>query len=242
MKLSGKTALVTGAARGIGFATAQALVSTGARVCMADIDTSELVASKFGYDVFVTQGDVSNEDDARRIVQQAANKYGPIDIVVNCAGIMIEGALRDMKVEDFDRQFAVNVRGTFLITQAALPELRVGKEPTRIINIASELFALGRPNGSAYVGTKGAVVGLTRCWARELAPHTLVNAIAPGATDTPMLRHSVKKSYKEIEQAIPLGRIASASEIASSILWLAGPASTYVTGQTIGVTGGAGMF
>jgi 3-oxoacyl-[acyl-carrier protein] reductase len=242
MTLSGKTALVTGAAKGIGFAIAKALLAEGAKVCLADIEPIEGVASSLGPEASWVNGDVSVEAEASRIVEHACSIFGSLDIVVNNAAIMTERRLDELSVQEFDREFGVNVRGTFLITRAALPKLRIGFGPTRIINMSSELVAIGKPAGSAYAGTKGAIIALTRSWARELAPQSLVNAIAPGPTDTAMLRGLVSKTFEDIERGVPLGRVAQPSEIAAAAVWLAGPGSTFVTGQTIGVTGGAAMF
>ena len=242
MTLSGKTALVTGAAKGIGFAIAKALLAEGAKVCLADIEPIEGVATSLGPEASWVNGDVSVEAEASRIVEHACSIFGSLDIVVNNAAIMTERRLDELSVQEFDREFGVNVRGTFLITRAALPKLRIGFGPTRIINMSSELVAIGKPAGSAYAGTKGAIIALTRSWARELAPQSLVNAIAPGPTDTAMLRGLVSKTFEDIERGVPLGRVAQPSEIAAAAVWLSGPGSTFVTGQTIGVTGGAAMF
>lgn len=240
--LAGKTALITGAGKGIGRAIAQALSAEGARVCLADIAPMEDLAASLKGEAHAAQGDVADEKDAAAIVERAFAALGPLDVVVNNAGIMTEKFLNAMTVQEFDREFAVNVRGTFLITRAALPKLRKDAGPSRIINIASELVVTGKPGASAYAGTKGAIIALTRSWARELAPHTLVNAIAPGPTDTELLRGMVTKSFEEIERAMPMGRVAAPAEVAAAAVWLAGSGSTFVTGQTIGVTGGIAMF
>jgi 3-oxoacyl-[acyl-carrier protein] reductase len=240
--LVGKTALITGAAKGIGLAIAQALYAEGARICLADIGPMEEALATLGSEAYAIEGDVAEEKDASAIVSHAGAVLGPLDIIVNNAGIMTEKNLADLSVQEFDREFAINVRGTFLITRAALPKLRRESGPSRIINLASELVVMGRPGASAYAGTKGAIIALTRSWARELAPYTLVNAIAPGPTDTSLLRGMVTKTFEEVERAVPLGRVAAPAEVAAAAVWLAGQGSTFVTGQTIGVTGGTAMF
>ena len=128
--------------------------------------------------------DLKVEADIVRAVAAAVKELGGVDVLVNNAGIMQESAIAGITAEHIDRHFAVNVRGAILVTREALPHL---KEGSRIINIASELAYLGRANASVYCATKAAILGLTRSWARELAPRILVNAVAPGPTDTSLL-------------------------------------------------------
>jgi 3-oxoacyl-[acyl-carrier protein] reductase len=233
--------LVTGGGSGIGFAIPKALLAEGASVCLADIRPAHQAAASLGDLAFAVAGDVADEAGVGTIVNATHEKrenLGPRDIVENSAGIMSEKRPQDMSVAEFDREFAVNVRGTFLITREALPFLRIGSVP-RIINIASELVAMCKSGASAYAGTKGAIIALTRSWSRELAPEILVNVIAPGPTDTPLLRRMATKSFEEIERSSPLGRVAQPADAA---VWLAGNGCTFVTGQTTGVTGGTAMF
>ena len=135
--------------------------------------------------------------------------------------------------------YAVNVRGTALVSKAVLPLLPDGG---RIINLASELAYLGRGGASGYCATKAAILGLTRSWARELAPRILVNAVAPGPIDTPLLGfEGMTAAQKAVETANPLGRIGRPEEVAEAILFLAGPGGDFMTGQCLGVDGGAAM-
>jgi len=152
---------------------------------------------------------------------------------------MKESAIEHITAEHIDWHFAVNVRAAILVTREALQHMGEGG---RIVNIASELAYLGRAEASVYCATKAAILGLTRSWARELAPRILVNAVAPGPTDTPLLAYDTMTSEEKArETALPLGRIARPEEIAAAVLFLAGPGSTYVTGQCIGANGGAVM-
>lgn len=229
----GKRALVTGAASGIGRATAIALREAGATVLGLDLEASE-------DDIPILACDLANEADIIAAVGQGARRIGGYDILVNNAGILQEASLDAISLAHVDRMFAVNVRGVILATREVLPHLPDGG---RIINIASELAYLGRAGASVYCATKAALLGLTRSWARELAPRILVNAVAPGPTDTPLLGFdALTESQRALETTHPLGRIGRPAEIASAVVFLAGPGATFFTGQCLGANGGAAML
>ncbi len=235
--LAGQLAVVTGAASGIGAATVRALAARGARV--AGIDRQPCAVPDGG---LALAADVSSEADVLAAFAALDADGGVPDILVNCAGIIIERPLTRMTLEEFERIMRVNLRGCFLVGREAVIRMRGAGRGGRVINIASELAHLGRADYSAYCASKAAVIGLTRSWARELAPDILVNAVAPGPVDTPMLsRENMSPEVVARESDLPLGRIGRPEEIASVIAFLAGPGATYVTGQTFGPNGGAVM-
>ncbi len=236
MTLAGQRALVTGAASGIGRASAVALAEAGAFVICADIAETSATASEVG-------GEAAHVDvaDPASVMQLFASA-GPLDVVVNAAGILIESPTLDMSPEAFDRQMDVNLKGSFLVGQAALKTLNA-KGAGRLILIASELGYLGRENFAAYCASKAGVIALARSFAREFAPDILVNAVAPGPTDTPMLApETMSQEALALDMANPMGRIGRPEEIAAAVLFLASPGASFMTGQTICPSGGAVML
>jgi 3-oxoacyl-[acyl-carrier protein] reductase len=230
--LAGRRALVTGSASGIGRATLEALAEAG-----ADVAGLDRVESGSGHPL--VRADLVHEDQIVNGVAEAVRLLGGIDILVNNAGIMRETAIRTVTAADIDLHFAVNVRGAILVTREALRAMPPG---SRIVNLASELAYLGRQGASVYVATKAAMLGLTRSWARELAPDILVNAVAPGPTDTPLLAFdALDAEQKRLELAHPLARLGKPEEIAAAIVFLAGPGAGFITGHCLGVNGGAAM-
>lgn len=230
--LAGKRALVTGAASGIGLATALALQEAGAAVVGLDLKAS---AGAFP----ILACDLAVEAQIVEAVAKGAEVLGGYDILVNNAGILQELPLASLTASHIDLMFAVNVRGALLVAREVLPHLPEGG---RIINIVSELAYLGRAGGSVYAGTKAAMIGVTRSWARELGPGILVNAVAPGPTDTPLLGFDrLTDAQKAAETTNPMGRIGRPEEVAAAVVFLAGPGATFFTGQCLGANGGAAM-
>ena len=248
-QLAGKRALVTGAAAGIGRAVSIALAREGAQVALADrapladgnAVAAEITAS--GGNAFALQCDVSNEREVLALFEAAVPRLGGLDILVNNAGILIEKPLLETTAEDFHRLMGINLFGAFLVGREAIRAMLGQGAGGRVINVASELAYLGRERCSIYCASKGGIVSMTRSWAREFAPQILVNAVAPGPTDTAMLGADTttpETLAKDMQN--PLGRIAQPEEIASAALFLAGPGATFMTGQCISPNGGAVMF
>ncbi|MAC80585.1 MAG: short-chain dehydrogenase [Rhodobacteraceae bacterium] len=235
--LTGQRALVTGAASGIGQACALALADAGAEVILADRADCSATRDRLG-DARQIRVDVSDAGSVAAMFDIA----GPLDIVVNSAGMLIESPILQMSVDDFDRQIAVNLRGSFLVAQGALRGMDA-QGSGRLILIASELGVLGRADFSAYCASKAGVIALTRSLAREFAPRIHVNCVAPGPTDTPLLDiTSMSPEWRAKEADNPLQRIGTPGEIASAVLWLASPGASFMTGQTICPSGGAVML
>lgn len=239
--------LVTGAARGIGAATALAFAREGARVLVADLNrphaTAEAVGAAGAADVRAHACDVSDADAVLSLRDAVKETWGGLDVLVHCAGIIHEAPLLETPVADFDRVIAINLRGSFLIGQAAIglmvPD---AANPPRVILIASDMAYYGRETFSPYVASKHGVLGLVRSWAKEFAPGILVNAICPGPIDTEMLgAANMSAEWRQRELAIPLARFGQPDEIAAVARFLAGEGGRYFTGQGIGPNGGSVM-
>jgi 3-oxoacyl-[acyl-carrier protein] reductase len=246
--LAGQRALVTGAASGIGRATGIALAAEGAYVAIvdhADFAKSAAVVGTIeqaGGRAFAVRADVADEPQVLALFADAVPRLGGLDILVNCAGVLFEKPLLETTAADFDRLMAINIRGTFLVGREAL-RVMASQRRGRVINIASELAYLGCERMSVYCASKGAVVALTRSWAREFAPDILVNAIAPGPTDTPMISTEYMDAATVAGSSnVPLRRLARPEEIAAAAIFLAAPANSYMTGQCISPNGGAVML
>lgn len=244
--LTGKSALVTGGARGIGRACCLMLARAGASVAIdyrvespsANLLVDEIEA--LGGEAFALAADVTKRADAEMLVDETVARFGSLDILVNNAGIWKNSPVEEMSDAEWDEMIAVNLTGTFYCTRAAVPPMKEARSG-RIINISSTAGQRGEAFCSHYAATKGGVIALTKSWAVELAPFgILVNCVAPGWTVTDMTRDDLLGARREaILQTIPLGRAGTADEIAGAVLFLASELATFVTGEILNVNGGA---
>jgi 3-oxoacyl-[acyl-carrier protein] reductase len=241
-ELTGKTALITGAASGIGRATAFALAEAGAKLALFDRAPVAQTIKGFGTTASAWSVDVADEAAVVAAVAQADGQFGGIDILVSAAGIFREAPLLETSLAAFNEVMAVNLAGSFLVGREVARAMKKHGRGGRIVTFSSELATLGRAGYSAYCASKGAIEAMTRTWARELGPDVLVNAIAPGPTDTPLLDwENLPPHWQSAELSNPLGRIGRAEEIAAVIRFLVGPGASFMTGQVVGVNGGAAM-
>lgn len=242
-KLAGKTALITGAASGIGAAIADSFAREGASVALADLNVdgcNEQASLLAGPRTHTTHAvDVADADMTKVLIHDVVDAHGQIDILVNSAGILTEIPLMELTVEQFDKMLAVNLRSVFLCSRWAAPHM-VSRKAGRIINISSQLGLKGGVNLVHYTAAKAGVLGLTKAMARELVPHNvLVNAIAPGPVLTPLFG-DLSDDWRQAKQSeLPLGRFGVPSEIAPSALLLASsPDGDLYVGQTLGPNSG----
>ncbi len=254
MKLKNKVAIITGAATGIGRATAILFAKEGAKTTLADIkakeanETVKLVKDAGGETIFV-ETDVSKEVDVKKMVEKTMEKYGRIDILVNNAGVVLVKPAEQTTEEDVDKVLSVNFKGVFFGCKHTIPLMKKQGAGV-IVNIASVSGHIGQVNHAVYGGTKGGVIAMSRALGVELALFNIrVNSISPGAVDTPMLRGDVKTEAtrrgiseeevkREFEEQGVLKRWATPEEIAKGILYLASDDSTYITGGDILIDGG----
>jgi 3-oxoacyl-[acyl-carrier protein] reductase len=242
MRLKDKVALITGAGGGIGEATARLFAQEGARVVVQDVNiegakaVAEGIVSSGG-EAISTGGNVTQKADCEAMIQAALDKFGALHIVINNAGVNRDSMVKKMSEEKWDRVLDVNLKGTFLVCQAALAPMSEGKYG-RIVNTAS-IGALGNIGQANYAASKAGVIGLTRTLALEFARKGIaVNCVAPGATETQMTAGIPEEIKKALEGKIPQRRFAVAQEIASAHLFLASDEASYITGQTLFVDGG----
>lgn len=255
MTISGRVAIVTGGARGIGRAIAERFVRDGATVVVADRDVAaaEATADDLGHSCMALPLDVTSQPSIDGLVAEVVRRTGSIDVLVNNAGVFSMRPLVEVTAEDYRRVFSVNVEGLFFTLQAVARQMIEQGRGGRIVNLASQAGRRGEPLVSIYCASKAAVISLTQSAALALAPHRIaVNAIAPGVIDTPMydevdalcaryMNIPIGENKRQVAAGVPYGRMGKPEEIAAMAAFLASDDAEYVVAQTLGVDGGNWM-
>ena len=243
MSLQGKTAIVTGAAQGIGRAIAESLAQAGADIAVADLDPGRSLETigaieKLGRKALNLKVNVADSNETNAMVEQVMKAWGKIDILVNNAGITRDGLLLRMKEEDWNLVLQINLNGTFNCTKAVLQPM-TKQRYGRIVNIASIVGVIGNAGQANYSASKAAVIGFTKTVGREYASRNVtVNAVAPGFIDTAMT-HGLPGDVKDtLLKQIPLGRLGTPGDIAAAVRFLVSEEAAYITGHVLHVNGG----
>jgi len=250
INLNGKSAIITGSSRGIGAATAFKLAEFGANIVINHSsenskdraeEIAESIKDKFDVEVIVIQADVSEKEEAEKLINESLQKFETIDILVNNAGINRDGLLMRMKPEEWQQVIDVNLTGIFNVCNAVIRPMmkaRAGK----IINMSSIVGITGNAGQTNYSASKAGIIGFTKSLAQEVASRGItVNAVAPGLISTEMTDEMPEKALNKMKENIPLNRSGDPEEIANTVAFLASDLSSYITGEVIKVTGGLGM-
>jgi 2-dehydro-3-deoxy-L-rhamnonate dehydrogenase (NAD+) len=244
MRLEGRTALVTGAARGIGRAITERLIQDGARVAMADRDPAvEDVAAKLGAAAFPLIGDVTKSGDVERMVAAPRERWGRLDVVVNNAGISGRSyPIWELTDDDWREVIACDLTSVFLVCRAAV-RLMLAQGGGRIVNIASIAGKEGNPTLVPYSTAKAGVIGLTKAVAKEVATRGIfVNAVAPAVIETDILAQMTKATVDLLVSKIPMGRVGQPAEVAALVAWLASDECSFSTGAVYDLSGGRATY
>jgi D-sorbitol dehydrogenase (acceptor) len=254
-RLKGKSALITGAARGIGRHFAEAYVSEGARVALCDIDVERArrAAVEIGEAAIAVEMDVTSQTSIDVAVHQVTNIFGGIDILVNNAALFTAAPITDITRDDYARVFDINVSGTLFVMQAVARDMIARKSGGKIINMASQAGRRGEPLVAVYCATKAAVISITQSAGLNLIEHGInVNAIAPGVVDgehwegvdaffAELERKNPGQKKQEVGAAVPFGRMGKAEDLAGMAIFLASKEADYIVAQTYNVDGGQWM-
>ena len=254
-RLSGKTALITGSARGIGYAFAEAYVNEGAKVCIADIDFAQAQTSALGLgdDAISVDLDVTKQTSIDAAVQKTVSEFGQIDILVNNAAIFSAAPIVEIERSDFQNLFEVNVSGTLFMIQAVARHMIENKIKGKIINMASQAGRRGEPLVAVYCASKAAVISLTQSAGLNLIKHGInVNAISPGVVDGEhwdgvdafFAKYENKapgQKKKEVGSSVPFGRIGSPHDLTGMAIFLASDEANYIVSQCYNIDGGQWM-
>ena len=241
--MDGQSAVITGAARGIGLEVARVLAQAGARVALVDLDEGQAEEAAEGlrsadYEAISVAADVSDPDQVQRMADRVHEQLGRLDILVNNAGICPITAVEDITASEWDLVLGVNLKGAFLCSQAVIPFMRQ-QGAGKIVNIASSAGQMGGlAVGLHYSASKAGLLGLTKGLARILAPDIQVNAVSPGTTESEMTSGWTQQAIGGIVSGIPAGRLGRPTDVAAAVRFLASNESNFITGQTLSVNGG----
>ncbi len=239
MRLHNKVAIITGAANGIGYAAAERFIEEGAIVFIADFEDNAgiIAANQLGENATFVQVDVANRDSVKKLVETVIVHAGRIDILVNNAGITRDAMLSKMTEDQFQQVLDVNLSGVFHCTQEVSPHM-IAAGYGKIINTSSVSGVYGNVGQTNYAATKAAIVGMTKTWAKELGRKGInVNAVAPGFTETDMVKKMPETVLEKMRSIVPLQRLGTPRDIANAYLFLASEEASYVHGHTLHVDG-----
>jgi len=239
MRLNNKVAIITGAANGIGFAAAERFIEEGALVVMADFneDAGVSAAQHLGDQALFVQVDVADRESVKNLVATVIGQMGRVDILVNNAGITRDAMLTKMTEDQFHQLLDVNLTGVFNCTQEVIPHM-IATGGGKIINTSSVSGVYGNVGQTNYAATKAAIVGMTKTWAKELGRKGInVNAVAPGFTETDMVKKMPENVLAQMRSIVPLQRLGTPKDIANAYLFLASDEASYVHGHTLHVDG-----
>ncbi|WP_153731252.1 3-oxoacyl-[acyl-carrier-protein] reductase [Sporosarcina obsidiansis] len=246
-RFDGKTAVVTGASRGIGRTVALRLASEGAKVVVnysGSQEKAEAVVEEIrsaGGEAFTFQANVSDAEQVKEMMDETLQQFGTIDFLVNNAGITRDNLLMRMKESEWDDVLSINLKGVFLCTKAVTRQM-MRQRSGKIVNLASVVGIAGNAGQANYVAAKAGVIGLTKTSAKELAARNiLVNAVAPGFITTDMTDELGDEMKEQLLSTIPLGKLGNADDVANTVAFLLSEEANYITGQTINVDGGMVM-
>lgn len=244
-QLRNKVAIITGAAGGMGAVHAKVFIDEGAKVVLTDImdEEGKKLAKELGSNALFIKQDVTKEEDWKKVVAETERTFGPVDILINNAGIVMTKMIEDTSLTEYQKTIDINQTGTFLGMKAVLPSMKKAGGGS-IINISSIEGLVGGAMIASYTASKFAVTGLTKAAAMEFAPYGIrVNSVHPGVIDTPMIhQEDVKEAVKEVINAIPLKRPADPKEVSKMLVFLASDAASYSTGSAFVIDGGLTPF
>lgn len=239
MRLNNKVAIITGAANGIGYAAAERFIEEGAHVFVADFDVESgaEAAKRLGSQATFVEVNVADRKSVKKLVETVIEQVGKIDILVNNAGITRDAMLSKMTEEQFQQVLNVNLSGVFNCTQEVLPHM-IAAGGGKIINTSSVSGVYGNVGQTNYAAAKAAIVGMTKTWAKELGRKGInVNAVAPGFTETEMVKKMPEKILEQMRSIVPLQRLGAPRDIANAYLFLASDEASYISGHTLHVDG-----